>query len=1022
MALNVLCDERLSQPSCASQVAENLFSDNEPEDMSSKIYESISNNILQCEYFDLNETNKMYTSKNNSLNILHLNIRSLNKNYDKLYDFLQSLLYLPDIVCLSESRIKKQPLVNINIPGYSFVNVAPLRNAGGVAMYVKNGLKYTNDQTFDLHGCESLWLTIHQPNTKKVITIATIYRHPGESVDKFIEDFSICLDKLTSAKRTFYILGDINININENDSSTPTKKYINTINSNGAHSIITKPTRVTASSATLIDHIITNDIAHTVVPSVLLSDLSDHYPVSCTIKQFKTFNKSLNNNVRYYRERKNFCPETFCNEMKSSLSQLKSDSLPLHGENFNATFDSFVETVSRIINKHAPIKRLSRKQKTLAKKPWITNGILTSIRKKNALFRPMFINGSEAEKKYFKRYSNKLTKLKMFSKQMYFHKELKKYEHNPRKTWQIIRSTLPNKSCSGFPNSIRKNNTTTIDNPTTITNEFNDYFCSIGSNLASKALGKTKKKPYEFLIKKISTSIYLEPPSLNEILNQISSLNDHKAVGHDDIPAYFLKVSNSVITPFLQIFTTFMFNNGLFPNNCKIAKVAPIYKTGSKEEVNNYRPISILTCFSKIIEKIMYNRLMTFFIKHKILYPYQFSFQSKISTSHAMLDLITASYDNIDNNVHTGLVFIDFKKAFDTVCHKILLTKLAHYGIRGVAYKLLSSYLSGRKQYVNCKQTKSDLKDIEYGVPQGSSLGPLLFLIYINDLPNSVKCTPRLFADDTCLIFESHCPFSLQNLINIELKKLDTWCCSNKLTVNPFKSNVVFISPKLTYTTNTNYNITLAGSSIDINTNVNYLGLVIDNKLYFREQIKLLENKISRSVGILNKLKPYFSQRTLLQLYHSLVHSHLTYGISVWGSTHKTYLQKIQYLQNRALKIVCNVPYRSSAKPLFRQLNILTIQDTFKLEVAKFVYNCNKRLSPTPFFNFFKRTDQISVRHTRLSNNKDSLYIPKYRSNRLQRCIKYQGVKIWNNIPTDIKKLSFNSFKSKFKDYLVSQY
>ena len=171
---------------------------------------------------------------------------------------------------------------------------------------------------------------------------------------------------------------------------------------------------------------------------------------------------------------------------------------------------------------------------------------------------------------------------------------------------------------------------------------------------------------------------------------------------------------------------------------------------------------------------------MAFFKKHKVLYPHQFGFQDKIPTSHAMLDLTTTAYDNIDNNLHTGLVFIDFKKAFDTICHKILMTKPAHYGIREVAFKLLSSYLSGRQQYVNFKQTKSNHKEIKYGVPQGSSLGPLLFLIYVNDLPNFVNCTPRLFADDTCLIFEAYNPVFLQNRINSELNKVDTWCCSYK--------------------------------------------------------------------------------------------------------------------------------------------------------------------------------------------------------------------------------------------------
>ena len=204
-------------------------------------------------------------------------------------------------MCLSESRIKKQSLININLPGYTFLNFSPSKNAGGVAVYVKNDLKLKNEQTFNLYGCESLWLTIQQPNTQKFLTIATIYRYPSEAIDKFVDDFSNCLGKLTSEKRTFYILGDININISESNSGIQASNYINTIISNGAFNIITKPTRVTPISATLIDHVITNDINHTIVPSIILSDLTDHYPVSCSIKQFKSL-KLSSSNVHYYRE------------------------------------------------------------------------------------------------------------------------------------------------------------------------------------------------------------------------------------------------------------------------------------------------------------------------------------------------------------------------------------------------------------------------------------------------------------------------------------------------------------------------------------------------------------------------------------------------------------------------------------------------------------------------------------------------------------------------------------------------
>ena len=246
MALDVSCDRELSELGNTSQAAEQHSTVSETEELCDKIYESFSTNILKCHYFDISKNKQINMRDNNSFCIIHLNIRSLNKNFDKLYDFVLCLTFTSDVVCLSKSRIKKQPLVNINLSVYSFVNVDPVGNAGGVAMYVRKNLKITQEQIIHLHGCESLWLALYQPNTNKKLTIATIYRHPSQATDKFVENLSNCLETLTYEKITFYILGDININIYGNNLSVQAKNYINAIACNGAYSIITQPTRITA--------------------------------------------------------------------------------------------------------------------------------------------------------------------------------------------------------------------------------------------------------------------------------------------------------------------------------------------------------------------------------------------------------------------------------------------------------------------------------------------------------------------------------------------------------------------------------------------------------------------------------------------------------------------------------------------------------------------------------------------------------------------------------------------------------
>ena len=242
------------------------------------------------------------------------------------------------------------------------------------------------------------------------------------------------------------------------------------------------------------------------------------------------------------------------------------------------------------------------------------------------MFRTHFIKSNLSEKTLFRLYSNTLTRIKALSKKIYFCSEFARNKKNPRKTWEIIRSALPCKPNREPPGAFKE-----TQDPNVIANQFNDYFCSIGSNLADSIICTTRKQPKHFLEKKVSDSIYLEPPTNNEILNQIISLKN-KVVEHDKIQPFFIKVARFVIAPYLNLFLNFVFTEGIFPSNSKVARVVPVYKTGAKDNMNNYRPISILTCFSKIIEKILYARLYKFLEKHNVIYENQYGYQSNVST------------------------------------------------------------------------------------------------------------------------------------------------------------------------------------------------------------------------------------------------------------------------------------------------------------------------------------------------------------------------------------------------------
>ena len=324
------------------------------------------------------------------------------------------------------------------------------------------------------------------------------------------------------------------------------------------------------------------------------------------------------------------------------------------------------------------------------------------------MFKSHFLLGNDGQKSFFHKYSNKLTKIIALAKTLYYSSVLNQNKNNQKKVWEVIRSVLLSKSkstSSFFDCFDTEKIVNTPTDPKSILNSFNKFLCTIGKNLADDIpQSDTIQHFSNYLPNRVFDSIFLKSPSTTEISNVILSLNTNKAVGHDDISAYFLKVASTIIAPYLQCFFEFSFINGIFPKNCSLAKIIPLHKKGNKTNPSNYRPISILTCFFEI-----------FFKKHNVIHKSQYVFQKNIAPSHACLDIVTTTLDNINQRKYTGLIFLDLQKAFDTVSHNILLKKLDHYGIRGPADKLICSFLH-QKQYVSVDGMQSEIESITYGV------------------------------------------------------------------------------------------------------------------------------------------------------------------------------------------------------------------------------------------------------------------------------------------------------------------
>ena len=380
------------------------------------------------------------------------------------------------------------------------------------------------------------------------------------------------------------------------------------------------------------------------------------------------------------------------------------------------------------------------------------------------------------------------------------------------------------------------------------------------------------------------------------------------------------------------------------------------------------------------------------------------------------MDLYNKISSGIDITEFTVGIFLDLSKAFDTIDNCILFDKLQHYGIRGVPLDWFKSYFNERQQFVVYNDISSQKITINCGVPQGSILGPLLFLLYINDICNASDILHYvLFADDTNL-FYSHKNLSfLIDQVNHELLKLSDWFAANRLSINFEKTKFMIFRPKQK-SCNVDVNIVLSSHQISLTNEVSFLGVILDEHLSWKSHITHVTRKMSKSIGIIKKASFYLSKSTLLTLYYSLVYPYMQYCILVWGSTYPSNLRRIVLLQKRVVRIINKAVYDAHTEPMFNDLGLLPFQKIYLFHLDKFMFLFHKRMLPANFDNFFCCVNQFHNYNTR---NSKLYYVPFCRTNIKQFSVIYQGVKFSNSISQNIYDVSSVScFKKKLKVYL----
>jgi len=929
------------------------------------------------------------------------------------------------IISLTETWLKSNEK-NYNYELSNYVSVhQPRQNhvvGGGLSIFVHKSINFVlrNDLNVNETDCESLCIEINNKATKNII-INSIYRKPSGNLKKFHTHLKTFLSKINITKKHVYLTGDYNLNLLNHTSNLNVQCFLDTLIQHDIIPTINKSTRITKTSSTLLDNIFTNNFHNCLLESgIIKTDITDHYPIF-SITNNLTLYHSVSKSTKSIRQ----INENSLLYFRNLLSEKTNWNLILQSQDVNNAYESFLAEFCKYYDLAFPvIKKIINPNSLL--NPWMTKGLHKSSKRKQKLYEKYLKHKTYKNEIKYKNYKNLFEKIKKHSKKNYYAKLLEKTHGNTQKTWNVIKQIIGKNKCPkhNLPQKLLVDGEI-INNKEAIINKLNNFFLDIGPKLADK-IPKTTSNNFASYINTPNTSMIEFNLNLSEVKNAFNCLKNNKCAGIDKISVNVVKAVYDIIEPSLFHIFNISLKSGIVPEKLKIAKIIPIFKNGDDTNMSNYRPISVLSCFSKLLERIMYDRLNNYLTENNILYNKQFGFKKNHSTDHAVVDLINYISNGFNNDCYTLGVFIDLSKAFDTVNHDILIKKLEMYGVLNNNLQWFKSYLSNRKQYIIYTANETENHIITCGVPQGSILGPLLFLLYINDLYLASKIlNVILFADDSNLFYSNSNIKDLFRIFNEELSKVNEWIASNKLSLNVDKTKfMLFHKPSK------GDNLSLKLPDLFMNkkvikreATVNFLGVIIDENISWKFHIKSIENKISKNISMLYKIKPFLNMESLKIIYFSFIHSYLSYCNIAWGSTNYGKLKKIYSKQKHACRIIFGVNRTVNGESLLKKLNVLNVYKLNIYQVMLFTFKSKHALSPNIFHSYFTK---ISHKYpTKFSS--DNFVIPRSYLKLSSFQIQYRGPFIWKSFLKNIVKdkillnFSLEQFKRESKRFLLEK-
>lgn len=955
----------------------------------------------------LSKANKV-CSNGNSLSFLHYNVEGLGNKFDCFESFMTEIA--PNVLVITEHQKTNEQIELFKFKHYNLVAYfcRTLHKGGGVSIYCKEckflesaeQLNWTSELSKEL---DFELVVVKMVFRSEIFFVIGLYRSPSGNLDYFLESLDSVFSKLLYKNKdaNVILLGDLNIDtlVHSMDS----KRLIDCVQSFGAIDLLGNiATRITAHSMTSIDHVISNSINVNFV-DVINGHISDHLGQLLVL----ACNKNISIPDKYVYKR--VLSDSNISLLKQSLSK-ESWNLVYDAQGTNNKWDVFFSLLNWHLNYAIPVKKVCKNKKK--SKHVVLNETVQKLRVKlDDLYHLQKTTNLQVHREQYKKvkyqFRNEVKNLKLEQMQN-----------------ELVNTDCVSKTCWSLVNKIRTNtvkhreigvklshNGVVETDPVSVCNIFNDYYVNVVKNDVDLN-GLLVDPLYD--VNSVSLESRLPIVGIEDVIYLIDNIKCKKSAGWDDFSPFLLKkCKNEIVLPLFHLVNS-IFRECIFPESLKLAIVKPLYKKGEKDLPQNYRPLALTSTFSKIIEKIILVYVTEYYTQFNKLGDFQHGFRSGKSTMSAAAEFFHVVYDKLNEGEKIAGVFLDLSKAFDRVHHDILLKKLAFDGLSNEMLILISSFLENRKQCTevvyevnNVEQKyRSDIQVVKYGVPQGSILGPFLFICYVNDLPASLTGNNfiTMYADDTSGLCWARSYEALATNVLKFLNESQIKFESDNLKVNLEKTNVICFRKHFVDNFIMNHD-----STLNLNSACKFLGIYIDDKLTWKDQIDYLCSKISSSLYVLVRLAQYLNFESLRTIYFGLVYPFLSYGIVLWGGASSVHLNRIFVLQKKAIRIIAKVSPRTSCKTYFVDFNILTLYGMYIFQSIMLVKSDGK---------FTVKNRELHNYNTR---NKCDFHMLHKKSILTGNSPYNRGSIFYNALPLELKKLEGKHFQISLKKWLIKK-